>query len=84
MVITISGAVAVFAKPYKYMKGRSKDIDDLLKLAEKSSEQNKEIERYMAANTRAVTTLLLHALSGNETGEMKASYTELRDFHLKH
>jgi len=95
MIITLSGAIAIVLKPFRLVKARSAELDKLKelvekdyrereKLAESFRQRSQEQDRYNAGATRAITTLLLHAMTGNETGEMKAAYEEIRDYHLRH
>ena len=95
MVVTLGGAIAVIAKPFKMVKRFIAEVEKLKVLVEKDYREREKLaddfrarsleqDRYNAVATRAVTALLLHAMTGNETGEMKAAYEEIRDYHLRH
>ena len=86
MVVTIAGAAAVLYKPFRVFNAKVSELDrlseTLCRLEQKTAERCEAQDAYNATMTRAVTALLLHAMSGNETGEMKKAYDEIRDWHL--
>ena len=95
MLITISGAIAVIAKPFRLVKAKTAELEKLRGLVEKDYREREKLQdafekraieqdRYNAITTRATTALLLHEMTDNETGEMKAAYEEIRDYHLRH
>ena len=95
MIITLSGAIAVVAKPFRLVKAKSVELEKLKELVDKEHHERERLrdaferrameqDRYNAVTTRATTALLLHEMTDNETGEMKAAYEEIRDYHLKH
>jgi len=95
MIITLSGAIAIVAKPFRLVRAKSAELEKLKELVDKDYREREKLqeafekraieqERFNAITTRATTALLLHEMTDNETGEMKAAYEEIRDYHLKH
>ena len=95
MLVTITGAIAILAKPFRMVKKKTKELEALKVQVDKNHSEHEKLENafeqrvkeqdiYNAITTRAVTALLLHEMTNNETGQMKAAYEEIRDYHLKH